>query len=397
MALIETRFRVLFLALFAVFIVFGTSMTIIGATLPIILGDFHWSYLAAGLVLAAGSVAYFVATFAAGHLVKGWGPKPTIALALALGAIGLTFFAATPFPLVNALLSALIGLGQGGVEIGVNCLTLRIDYKKTGRPMNLMHGAFAVGAIAGPLTVALLIENGFNWVAVYRALAVIFALLGVLMLFVSLPGTADDAADDEVTPNRLRANPAYWLSFLALFFYVGVELGVSNWLAEYFVVVFDTPASASAWLVSLFWIGLLAGRFGFPLLYRGSRQDVALVAFSALATVAIVLLSLLGCSPQNAATNAIGKGLVFLAGLGCSIYYPAVITLLGRCFPREQGRAVGFAATGGGVGAFVFPFTMAALAQNWGIRAGFATYGVLAVAMTVAAWWLARIAAQGED
>ena len=394
MPLIEPRFRALFLSLFALFTLYGTSFTIIGATLPKILADFHWDYLAAGIVLGAGAVTYFLSTFAAGHLIKHWGPKPTILLGLVLDVVGLSFFATTPDPLGNALLSALIGLGQGAVEVGVNWATLRIDTHHTGRPMNLMHGAFAVGAILGPLAVGLLMQSGLAWTVVYRGMAVIFALLAVLTAFTRLPPAEASSAEDDEARERLSANPAYWLSFVALFLYVGVELGVSNWVAEYYVAVFVYPADASAMLVSLFWLGLLAGRFGVPLLYKGSRHDQALVALSALATAAIVLLTLLGHATPSPFVINIGKALVFLAGLGCSIYYPTVITLLGKCFPHAQSQVIGFAATGGGIGAFVFPFLMSAIAQNWGIRAGFATYGVFAVAMTAVGIWLAVIARQ---
>ncbi len=392
MPLIEPRFRALFLSLFALFILYGTSFTIIGATLPKILADFQWDYLAAGIVLGAGAVAYFLSTFAAGYLIRHWGPKPTILLGLVLDVAGLSFFAATPDPLTNTLLSALIGLGQGCVEVGVNWATLRIDTRSTGRPMNLMHGAFAVGAILGPLAVGLLMQSGLNWTAVYRGMAVIFALLVVLMAFATLPPVDQKATEHDETPARLSANPAYWLSFFALFLYVGVELGVSNWVAEYFVAVFAYSPDASAMLVSLFWMGLLAGRFGVPLLYKGSRHDVVLVGLSALATVSIVLLTLLGHAAPSSITNDVGRILVFLAGLGCSIYYPTVITLLGKCFPHAQSQVIGFAATGGGIGAFAFPFLMSAIAQNSGIRAGFATYGIFAVAMTIVGVWLAIIA-----
>ena len=394
MPLIEPRFRALFLSLFALFTLYGTSFTIIGATLPKILADFHWDYLAAGIVLGAGAVTYFLSTFAAGHLIKHWGPKPTILLGLVLDVVGLSFFATSPDPLGNALLSALIGLGQGAVEVGVNWATLRIDTHHTGRPMNLMHGAFAVGAILGPLAVGLLMQSGLAWTVVYRGMAVIFALLAVLTAFTRLPPAEPSSAEHDEARERLSANPAYWLSFVALFLYVGVELGVSNWVAEYFVAVFAYAPDASAMLVSLFWLGLLAGRFGVPLLYKGSRHDAVLVGLSALATAAIILLTLLGHATPSPFVINIGKALIFLAGLGCSIYYPTVITLLGKCFPHAQSQVIGFAATGGGIGAFVFPFLMSAIAQNWGIRAGFATYGVFAVAMTAVGIWLAVIARQ---
>ncbi len=397
MTLIEPRFRSLFLSVFALFTLFGTSMTVIGATLPKILANFHWNYLTAGIVLGAGAVAYFVSTFVAGYLVKHWGSKPTILLALTLIVAGLAFFATTPDAAANTALSALIGLGQGGVEVGLNSTILRMDERNTGRPMNLLHGGFAVGAIVGPFAVGVLMESGLDWAVVYRGMAVIFVLLAVLMAFTALPSVRPEAAGHEETRERLSANPAYWLSFFALFLYLGVELGVSNWVAEYFVVVFAYSPDAGAMLVSLFWLGLLVGRFGVPLLDKGARPEAALVGLSALATASIALLVLLGAMPASAITADVGRGLLFLAGLGCSIYDPTVMTLLGECFPLSQSQAVGFAATGGGIGSFVFPFLMSSIAQDWGIRAGFATYGVFAAGMTFACIWLAAIVNKGKS
>ncbi|MFC1715330.1 hypothetical protein ACFL6S_16800 [Candidatus Poribacteria bacterium] len=39
-----------------------------------------------------------------------------------------------------------------------------------------------------------------------------------------------------------------------------------------------------------------------------------------------------------------------------------------------QGAAIGFVATGGGVGAFAFPFFMAAISDRFGIQRGFIFY-----------------------
>lgn len=391
MPLIEPRFRLIFAALFGVFMVFGTSMTIIGAALPKILTSFGWNYFVAGLVLAANSIAYFTFTFVGGYLVKHFGPKRTMLAGLAIGALGMLFFAATPDPMTNILLSAFMGIGQGCVEISVNWATLRLDTARTGRPMNLMHGAFAVGAIVGPLALGLLVRGGYDWVAIYRWMSACYAIMALLILGLPMAfSTATHAAP--AGEARLGSHPAYWLGFVALFFYVGVELGVSNWVAEYFVSTLSYPAAASGLLVSVFWAGLLAGRFGVPLFYHGQRQDVVLMGFSVLATLAIAGLCLLSFVTLGAATTKVGVTLVFLSGLGCSIFYPAVITLLGGCFPRAQSQAIGFAATGGGIGAFVFPFAMSALAQGWGLRAGFATYAVFGVAMTVAALGLSLAA-----
>ncbi len=123
---------------------------------------------------------------------------------------------------------------------------------------------------------------------------------------------------------------------------------------------------------------LLAGRFGVQLLDHGLRQDQLLIGFSLLATITIAVLSLFGFVASGRFIQSIAMAMVLFSGLGCSIFYPAVITLLGKCFPQAQSLAIGFAATGGGVGAFVFPFLMSALADGWDIRIGFATYAASA-------------------
>lgn len=383
MPLIDPRHRALFFALFGVFTIFGTFVTIFGATLPKILSGFGWSYFTAGLVLAAGSVAYFTATFMAGDLVRRWGAKRAILLGLGCAALGMLFFAATSDPLPNLLLSGLIGLGQGFLEVGANWATLRIDTEGKGRTMNMMHSAFAIGAILGPVAVGLLLKAGLDWVTVYRGIAAVLVLMIILTvpLKMHLRGTAEEIP----VPQRLGREPAYWISFAALFCFVGVELGLTGWLAEYFVQVFAYLPGESAFLVSLFWAGVLAGRLGVPLLYHGPHQGAVLVALAALASLSTAALCLLGFAPATLGTEVTGLALVVLAGLGCSIYYPGFISLLGQRFPLAQSQAIAFAATGGGVGAFVFPFLMSALAQAWGIRTGFAAYAVFATAMTLAA------------
>ena len=379
--LVDRPYRPLFLVLFAVFVLFGTSMTIVGATLPRILADFHWDYVTAGAVIAAGAVAYFLSTFAAGFLVKKIGPKATIVLGLAFDIVGLSLFGSVPDPLVNFLLNFVIGLGQGCFEVAVNWSTLRIDTSGSGRPMNVMHGAFAVGAIVGPFVLGILLGVGGAWALVYRGIAILFAAAGVVLLWVSFRLPEVPVPSEAGKERRLSLHPAYWLSFLALFLYVGVELGISNWIAEYFVKVFAFPAAVGSLLVSLFWAGVLAGRFGVPLLYRGNRPGFLLALFSLLTVGTVALLSALGFVGGEAGVSVLATVLVFLVGLGCSVIYPSVITLVGLCFPRSQSQVVGFAATGGGVGSFLFPFVMASMSQAWGLRWGFSAYGVFAVLM----------------
>ncbi len=390
---VESRFRSLYWSLFGIFLLYGTSMTIIGATLPRILSDFHWDYVTAGAVMAAGGIAYFVSTFGAGYLVGSIGAKATVLLGVALELVGLAFFGATPDPLTNFLLSFLIGLGQGCIEVSINWGVVRLDTLKSGSPMTYMQGAFAIGAIVGPILLGVLLGSGGAWTLIYRGLAAVFLLLGVVLTFLrfDLP-PADEPDTGQTKVARLYSHPAYWMSFVVLFLYVGVELGVSSWVSEFFIRTFQLDASIGSILVSLFWTGILVGRFGVPVLLKTWSPGRTLTVFTAMAALFIVGLSALSPAAQSGWALWVGFVAVFGAGLGCSIVYPVVITLVSNTFPQAQGKAIGFAATGGGVGAFLFPFVMSLVSQAWGIQWGFAAYAGFALLMTVASLVLVRVA-----
>jgi len=399
MPLIAKGFRGLFISLFSAFTLFGTSMTIVGAALPKILGDFHWSYAAAGAVIASSAAAYFLGSLFSGALLKKMGPKFTIIAGLSGCALGLAFFAASPSFMVNFLLNFLIGAGQGIIEPTVNWSALRMDKDGSGRSMNLMHGAFAIGAVAGPLILGLILVTGLAWTLLFRIIALFFAVLIVALAFTRFEGLGKpDSSSESHRAGKLSIRgPAFYLGFLALLVYVGAELGISNWIAEYFVRIFSARPAVASLTVSLFWIGLLAGRFGVPLLYKGTRQEPVLVFSSLLLVAATVALNALGYSAEGLAAGSLiplAFVLTFLAGLGCSIIYPTVISLVGIACKDAQAEAISFSVAGGGFGLFAFPFLMSWLSQAYGLKLGFASYAIVAVATAASCIALARVTAK---
>ena len=285
-----------------------------------------------------------------------------------------------------------VGVGQGCIELTVNWATLRMEGSGTGRAMNMMHGAFSIGAFAGPFVIGILIGANLSWTLVYRGMAILF--VGVLALVVFLPfGALGRDAGHHATDSRraLYTHPAYWLGFFALFFYVGVEMGVSNWIAEYFVASFGASLATGSFMVSLFWGGLLLGRFGVPLLYHGEQRGGVLLSMAVLMSISTIALSALGFLGSAGPTRSVAMLFSALAGLGCSIVYPMVVTIVGTIFTHTQGEAIAFASTGGGVGAFVFPFVMSNIATEWGIQTGFATYAVFSLAVVFLGYRLVAI------
>jgi fucose permease len=399
MAFLERRFVALYAALFSIFILFGASMTLVGAILPRIFTDFHWSYVQAGVVLAGGSVGLFVGTYIAGRALRALGVRTLLLAALVLDAVGLAFFGLSPSVLLNFVLYFAVGLGQGFMEVGVDWSTVRMSGEGDARPMSLVHGAFSIGAMIAPLVVGILLVSQIEWSYAYRAVAGLFLALVIAVLFLPFDRLGRDERSQEHGESLIK-NPAYWLGFAVLFLYVGVEIGVSNWCAEYFVRVFGRGPETAALMVSLFWGGMLAGRLGIPLFLPKAKTGQLLVVLSMAFALSVGLLLATGL--VGSAAFWLGVAAILLTGLTASCIYPSAMTLAGQAFPNHQGPAIGFAATGGAVGCFVFPFAMSGISSGAGLVAGFGFYALIAILGAAAAIALAsvvhsRAAGQGSE
>ena len=387
MAHTQPRFRALYSAMLGCFVLFGVTLTMIGATLPKIIHGFRWSYTATGLVLSSGSLAYFVTTFISGILVQRLGPKRVLVAGLAIQGLGLAFFAACPFVLLNLLLCVLMGVGHGGIEVVVNFSVVRMERPGQSRLMSLTHAAFSVGAILGPFLLAGLLEVGAGWQVVYRLMAgVSFGAAGAvgLLSFAGVAGGPQRTSEEDPRVLDLLRRPLLILLFLTLLLYVGSELGVSHWLAEYYERVLHSSAFRAQLMPSVLWAGVLLGRVAVSFGYRGSRQAEVLVVLACLCTVSLAVAIVIG--------DAVGAGVgFFVTGLGYSAVYPLVMVLVGRHFQRGQSVAIGFASTGGGVGCFAMPFVMAAISDHFGLRAGFLFYLSLCVMMTGVTFAILRL------
>ncbi len=377
MRIVAKKYDSLFIALFTTFVLFGTSATVVGAALPAILRDLHWSYGVAGAIMGAGAFGSFLALYLGGKLIDRLGARALLAGGFALDAASLVFFGATPSPMLNIGLYFALGLGQGCLEVAVNWASLHMDEEGAGRPMNFMHGAFSIGAAAGPFLMGILLASGLGWTTLYRGISFIY--IGLFLVTFVMPLQRLPKAGKPAAGNAKKAGGAIrYLGFIALFFYVGTELGLSNWAAEYFVRDFAWGAPAASFIVSIFWAGLAAGRFGIPIFWKRARPDRLLVVLSILLAVAVSLLATLGFGGNAAAPLAAIA--VALAGFGASCVYTSIITLVGRASPDDSGSAIGVASSGGAFGSFAFPFLMSAIATAWGVQAGFFFYALMAFA-----------------
>lgn len=355
------------------FILFGASMTIFGAAIPEIIRTYAWSYSEAGVVLAAGAVGYFTSTFLLGFLLKRTGPKLLLCATLLLEGAAFLFFARHPSVLINVMLNFLIGFGQGGTEVVSNVVVIKMERDGKSRLMNLLHAGFCVGAFMGPVGVAGLIYSRFGWNGIFPMVGVIIIAIAGILGMPKYPGAARERADDDRN-SRIGRRMLIGLYVFIILLYVGIELSMSNWSAEFFVTHLGSTSRYGALMVAALWVGLFVGRIALSFFYHGTRQEIVLL-WQSLVSACFILLLLLSNS------QALSTVIVFFVGIGLSGVYPLVMSLVGKS--SQSTVAVGFVSTGGGIGSFSFPFILALIADSVGLhRAFYFCFGV-AIAMVL--------------
>jgi fucose permease len=362
--------RALYGLLVAGFVVYGAAFTSFGAAVPLIIGQYHWSYAATGLVLAALSVGFFVANYLCGlYLQTSSAKRIYVAAALACAVI-LAFFGRSPSPAVNLALSFLVGVSQGVIDLATNFETTRLERPGESRRMNLLHAAFSAGAILGPLAVGALAQMGVEWRGAFAGFAGLFVALGAFAAFARFPGP-QPRPREPAGGARLLQEPVLVLLCLIMALYIGTELGASNWIAEYSVRMLGATPAVGAFALSTLWVGMFAGRAFLAFVRVKARPQAMLVGLACLGVASLAgFLAARSLLPAFAAA--------FAMGVAFSGVFPFVMTITGHTF--QSAAAVGLVGTAAGLGSFSLSFLLAAIAQAVGLRWGFwMLVGLLAV------------------
>ena len=220
-----------------------------------------------------GSLLYFIISITTGDPIAKLGYKNGVVIGLLIAATGAGIFwpaaTAMSYPMFLAGLF-IVGLGFAMLQIAANPYVTILGPEKTASArLNLAQAFNSVGTTIGPLIGGWLIFQYFNKTGVhgadsvkvpYLAFTIIFVLLAVIFFFIHLPHIGEGKI--ELGAGVLK-HPHVILGVLAIFMYVGGEVSVGsaiiNFLGQKNVAGLDAVEASK--YVSLFWGGMLIGRF----------------------------------------------------------------------------------------------------------------------------------------
>lgn len=346
---------------------------------------YEWAGMAGNLM---NFTAYLFMGIPAGNMLIKYGYKKTALIALAVGAIGLgiqllssvvggnvvviggenpTYLNLFIYLLgalvcgfcvcmLNTVVNPMLNLLGGGGNKGNQLI-------QTGGTLNSLSGTLTpllVGMLVGTLTkqttmasVAPLVITGI----------VIFALSFVVISFVNIPEPQQNLSKVKYEHSPLAFRHCT-LGIIAIFFYVGIEIGIPGemnaWISR---ENFEGAAAVAGSLAALYWLMMLIGRFLSSIISGKVSTRTQMVTVSTVAIILILLAifipeSVTFKSPEIKALN-ITSGEVpikclflFLCGLCTSVMWGGIFNLATEGLGKYTAKASGLfmmMVVGGGV------------------------------------------------
>ena len=327
-------------------------------------------------------LAYLVMGIPAGNILSKYGYKKTALVALALGFIGIgvqwlsgvtdSFYVYLTGALICGFCVCILN------TVGNPMLNLLGGGGNKGNQLNLIGGTFQsfsaaltpmlVGAIVGESLAGKEIDD-VN-IVLYLAM-IIFALIFIIILFTPIaePSKVGENIVYESSPWHFRH---FVLGAIAIFFYVGIEVGVPATLISYLHKTTGKGYDAATFIAGLYWLLMLVGRF-IGSVIGGKVSSRAMVIFvSVLSLVLMGSAMLLGDSLQvylptdwtfTMQAMPVAAMLIMLVGLCTSIMWGSIFNMATEGLGKYTAKASGIfmmMVVGGGV----IPYVQSAVAAH---------------------------------
>ncbi len=309
----QASYRRLLLTGFMAFILIGAVQAMYGPSFVSFQERYGLSTATVGLLVSLHFIGSLISILSSGYVVMKFGYRITLSTAILLMTLGSLSLAFSPSWLLTLGSSFIIGMGFGLIDAGMNMLFARSFETQSAPALNLLNAMFGVGAILGPLLIALFFPRtqlSFLSFAVIAGLTFFFAL--------GLP-------NPEAQPKETRSIQIPWGKFigflLIFFFYVMSEIGAASWEATHLAPYYGEAKGAL--YTSLYWAALTVGRF------------VATPVSTFIKAPTMVLLStLFALFGAIAAHNiALAPFAYMFIGFAFAPVFPTGLAWLGQVFP----------------------------------------------------------------
>jgi MFS family permease len=342
-----------------------------GGSLPSLRDKIGLSATQIAVMLFCGGVFGILSMQIGGRLADAIGARKVTLIALPVIIAAAVTLGVAPTFAVALLGAALIGLGNGAMDVAMNALGVQVESARRRPIMSFFHAFFSVGNLLGAGAVFLLATvAGIDGGGIVLPLMLTLAAVAVVVLVVLLRITPEAAVvQHQVDGVRVRIPRAAWiLGIMALAF--GLSEGTAvDWSSLHVTDVAQvSPTTGSLGLVAVSGFMVLIRLVGDRLVSRYGRRNV--VRFGgACAALGYGMVTLVSALPLL----IVGWALV---GFGVGMIAPQVYAVAGHL---GGGRVLAVVVTFGYAAFLMGPAVVGFLVNQFGIHHAMAVPAILCV------------------
>lgn len=364
--------------------VYAVYLAGFGVLLPHIGAAFAAGPAAQARLFPANFCGFTAGVLAGGFLSDRLGRKLVLACGLAAYAAGLFAFASAHVFAEALLASAAIGAANGVMESGVSALAVDLFPERRAFILAAIQVGFGAGAMVGPSVAQALIRAGATWRGLLAGFAAVNGALFALFVVERFPAAHGGyEAIDLPVLRSIALRPAFRALCLAQALYVGAEVGFFSWMPSFFGHSMRGGAAWAGAVVTLFWLGMTAGRLA--VVRAVGRYRLAALCCALAAGGAVAAAGTLACGGRIPAVACI-----IAAGLCFSGIFSLILTEAGERYPEAAGSVFGAVIASGGLGGAAVPWLVGALQPALGWRMALAVvplclFGIVAIMRIIGA------------
>lgn len=316
------------------FISLGLPDSLLGSAWPQMQESLGVSLSLGGVISFLITASTILSSLVSHQVMQRFGTGAVTMCSVALTALALFGFSLSNSFFALCLWAIPYGLGAGSVDAALNNF---VALHCKAKHMSWLHCFWGIGATGGPYIMGLCLSRGMGWQAGYRTISFLQMAL-TLILLLSLPLWKKQelplSGGETVRPQtpqwgKLLKRPGVKAALTAFFFYSALELTTGLWGSSYMVAVRGiSPETAAKW-ISLFYLGITAGRFFSGFLTLRFSDDAMVRLGEGTAIVGIILMLL----PLHNLFLCVG---LILTGLGCAPIYPSLL----HATPQRFGKSL---------------------------------------------------------
>ena len=203
----------------------------------------------------------------AGKVLRKFGTGRVTLVSIMLTVIGLFGMSIAPNIIVMIGFAVILGYGAGVIDTGLNNF-ISLHYKA--QHMNWLHCFWGVGVTLSPIIMSHFLKEGSSWRYGYRAIGAIQTAIMIIVICsyplwkkVESQKTVQQIENDEKEKTFLELIKGKGVvpSIFSLAFYCAMEFLIGTWGASYLVHIFLLTPSDASKMVSLYFGGIMLGRF----------------------------------------------------------------------------------------------------------------------------------------